>query len=268
MFSPKPGQRTCRRVLAEPVDVEDARRDRERALHLDPVAEVVAHVIAAEGQHGHGIAAHLPTAPRPRPWSPSPWWRPCRRPRPVEGLIDQRHGGGAASAEDDGADGNALGSSQSGSMQGALRGGRGEAGVGMRRFGSVFLAISGVQRLPCQSRHFGGRLVGHAFPPDAAFGRERDVGEDGVAGKRRHRRWDWSCRRCRARRRRIRLGIDGAQLAVSSGLIQAMSSPTVQTFQPRIPWAESSWRSWFCRRRKGKRRRRRSSRPAGFRRRG
>ena len=30
----------------------------ERALHLDPVTEVVAHVVAAEGQHGHGIAAH------------------------------------------------------------------------------------------------------------------------------------------------------------------------------------------------------------------
>ena len=39
--------------------MEDARRDREPALHLDPVAEVVAHVVAAEGQHGHGIAAQL-----------------------------------------------------------------------------------------------------------------------------------------------------------------------------------------------------------------
>ena len=46
-------------VLAEPVDVEDAGRGGERALHLDPVAEVVAHVIAAEGQHGHGVAADL-----------------------------------------------------------------------------------------------------------------------------------------------------------------------------------------------------------------
>src|SRR5690606_31463423 len=34
-------------VLAEPVHMEDARRLAERALHLDPVTEVVAHVIPA-----------------------------------------------------------------------------------------------------------------------------------------------------------------------------------------------------------------------------
>jgi hypothetical protein len=44
-------------VFAESVDVEDARRDGERALHPDPVTEVVAHVISAEGEHGHGVAA-------------------------------------------------------------------------------------------------------------------------------------------------------------------------------------------------------------------
>ena len=58
MFSLKPGQRNLPFViLAEPVDVEDARSDGEAALHLDPVTEVVAHVVAAEGEHGHGVAA-------------------------------------------------------------------------------------------------------------------------------------------------------------------------------------------------------------------
>ena len=44
-------------VLAEPVDVEDAGGGFELALHLQPVPEVVAHVVAAEGEHGHGVAA-------------------------------------------------------------------------------------------------------------------------------------------------------------------------------------------------------------------
>ena len=36
-------------VLAEPVHVKDARRFAQVTLHADPVAEVVAHVVAAEG---------------------------------------------------------------------------------------------------------------------------------------------------------------------------------------------------------------------------
>jgi len=44
-------------VLAEPVDVEDARGCGEIALHAEPVTEVVAHVVTAEGEHGHGVAA-------------------------------------------------------------------------------------------------------------------------------------------------------------------------------------------------------------------
>ena len=27
---------------------------------LEPVLEIIAHVVAAEGQHGHRVAAHLP----------------------------------------------------------------------------------------------------------------------------------------------------------------------------------------------------------------
>jgi hypothetical protein len=53
------------------------------------------------------------------------------------------------------------------------------------------------------------------------------------------------------------------------GLIQAMSSPTVVTFQPPKDFAAgSAWRSWSCRRPRGRRRRRRSSRPRATRRRG
>src|SRR5262249_47374606 len=39
----------------EPVDVEDARRTREHPADLEPVREVLAHVVAAEGEHPHRI---------------------------------------------------------------------------------------------------------------------------------------------------------------------------------------------------------------------
>ena len=32
-------------------------------LHSQPVAEIIAHVVAAEGQHGHGVAANLAELP-------------------------------------------------------------------------------------------------------------------------------------------------------------------------------------------------------------
>src|SRR5690606_29562752 len=41
------------RVAPEPVDAEDARRMPHGASHLQPVPEVVAHVVAAEGEHRH-----------------------------------------------------------------------------------------------------------------------------------------------------------------------------------------------------------------------
>src|SRR6267378_7188973 len=44
-------------ALAEPVYVEDFRRAGNTLSHLEPMAEIIGHVIAAEGQHGHGIAA-------------------------------------------------------------------------------------------------------------------------------------------------------------------------------------------------------------------
>jgi hypothetical protein len=59
MFSPKPGQRNLPFVvLAEPVDVEDARAVLHLLAHAEPVHEVVADVVANEREHGHRIAAH------------------------------------------------------------------------------------------------------------------------------------------------------------------------------------------------------------------
>ena len=46
-------------VAAEPVDVEDPRRVLQAAAEVEPVVEVVAHVVAAERQHGERVAADL-----------------------------------------------------------------------------------------------------------------------------------------------------------------------------------------------------------------
>src|SRR5205814_1736965 len=47
-------------VLTEPVHVENLRKLCTRALtDLQPVTEVVAHVVAAEGKHRHRIATQL-----------------------------------------------------------------------------------------------------------------------------------------------------------------------------------------------------------------
>ena len=97
-------------VLAEPVHMEDARRLAETALHLDPVAEIIAHVVAAEGQHGHRVAAHFADRARRRGRHFRAHGRAdVNAGAPVEGLIDQGHGRGAAPAEDDRADRHALG---------------------------------------------------------------------------------------------------------------------------------------------------------------
>ena len=155
---------------------------------------------------------------------------------PVEGLVDQRHGGGAAAAEDDGADRHALGVFP-GRVDGrALRGGSGEARIGMRGLGSGLLGDLGRPLISLPVEALRGRLVGHALPPDAAFGRERDVGEDGVARERGHRvrvGLDATCPG--ATPKKPASGLIARSRPSASGLIQAMSSPTVQTFQPSKP---------------------------------
>src|SRR5262245_25627633 len=47
-------------ILAEPVDAEDPRWVWDAAPKLEPVVEVVGHVVAAERQHREGVAPYLP----------------------------------------------------------------------------------------------------------------------------------------------------------------------------------------------------------------
>src|SRR6202158_6377899 len=45
-------------VSSEPIDKEDTRFVREGAAHANPMLEVVAHVVATEGQHGEEVPPH------------------------------------------------------------------------------------------------------------------------------------------------------------------------------------------------------------------
>ena len=89
---------------------------------------------------------------------------------PVECLIDQRDGVGAAAAENDCADGDAFGIFPGGSMVGHCDAGAVKRALGWAALRPVSLAISGVHWIALPVLAFFGRLVSHALPPDAAFG--------------------------------------------------------------------------------------------------
>ena len=117
-------------ALAEPVHVEDARDVFHELLHLEPVRKVVSHVVAAEGEHGHRIAANLTDRPGGRGRHLGPHGRPkVDTVDPVEGLKDEGHRGGPAPAEDHGADAHSLGVFPVGVDDGTVPGGGREAAV-------------------------------------------------------------------------------------------------------------------------------------------
>ena len=146
----------------------------------EPVREVVSHVVAAERQHGEGVAPQV--AHRAGLGG-----RGLRRHDgaeehavlPVVRLEDKRDDAGAAAAEEDGADRHAGRVLPLGGDSRVLGGRGGEAGIGMRggraRFGRpvVALPVGQVSR----------RRVGHALPPDVTVVGQRGVGEDAVAGE-------------------------------------------------------------------------------------
>src|SRR2546427_1728989 len=127
--------------------------------------------------------------------------------------------------------GTPLGSSQGASMVGHCEAGAVKRALGCAALAPVCLAISGVQRLPCQSRHSAGGLSvmpSHHTPPSAVRAtlvkmelRERVAIALGlvfsdVPG---------------ATPKNPASGLMARRQPSASGLIQAMSSPTVQIFQ-------------------------------------
>src|SRR5579863_6506274 len=131
--------------------------------------------------------------------------------------------------------GTPAGSSHAGSIVGHCDAGAVKRAFGCAAFAPVFFAISGVHLLPCQSRHSAGGvsvMPSHQTPPSgvratlvkmelrASVAIALGLVFFDVPG---------------ATPKNPASGFSARRQPVSSGLIQAMSSPTVQTFQPSNP---------------------------------
>jgi hypothetical protein len=160
---------------------------------------------------------------RPPPWSRRPWRAYEHAMVPVARLID-KGSRFAAAAEDDGRQGQALGLLNYEVMRG-VDGGGGEAGVGV----GPLLARCGSHGSPFQSRHPVGDSC-RAFPPARLFGHHH-VGEM-VLLSWRPGSWVGFLRWCRGPSRRSRFRGYGPGRPSSPMRIQAMSSPTHQTYCP------------------------------------
>jgi hypothetical protein len=146
--------------------------------------------------------------------------------------------------------GTPAGLSQSSSSAGLLVAATVKRAFGWAAFAPVSFAIAGVQSLPCQSIRCAGG-VGHAFPPDVAVVGQRDVREDHVVLQAGHAVVVGLVVGAGRHAEVAGLRVDRVEPAVRFGLIQAMSSPIVVTFQPSMPAAGSASRSWSFRRRSG-----------------
>ena len=227
-------------ILQEPIHMKNPGCLTQAARHLDPMPEIVAHVIAAEGQHRHGVAAHLADGAG----CGRGHFRSHRRAginarAPIEGLIHQRHRRRAAAAEDERADRHALGSFPRRIDSGALRRGRGETGIGVRRFRAGLLGDLRRPAIALPVEAFGWRFVGHALPPHAAFGSQRDIGEDRVARQRIHGVRIRVARGARSHAEEAGFRVDGAQAAVGVGL----DPRDVVADRPDLPALESGRRN-------------------------
>ena len=184
--------------------------------------EVVAHVVAAEGQHGERVAAHHALGAK----SGGGGFRAHGGSHvhafgPGAGFSHQRHGGGAAAAEDEGVNGHTIGIVPLGVERRVVGGSHGEARVGVRSLGAGFLGDlrSPVLALPVDQVI--GQLAGvlfHAFPPHVAVIRQGHVGEDHVLVQAAHAVGVGVHVGAGGHAKVTRFGVDGVHLAVGMGL--------------------------------------------------
>ncbi len=175
------------------------------------MGEVVAHVVAAEGEHGHGVAAD------DAGFSGGGGGGFGGHDRaeedavlPGEGFLDEGDGGGAAATEEDGGDGDAGGVFPFGGDDGTLAGRDGKAGVGMGGFATGF-GIPGAAG-PIDEGIRGG--AGHFLPPDVIIVGEGAVGEEGVASDGLHGVGVGGVRGTRGDAEEAGFGVDGVKLAI------------------------------------------------------
>ncbi len=178
------------------------------------MAEIVAHVVAAEWQHRERVAAKhaLGTLPA-RPWFQSPSSPPCRHLQPSCAPrlpTAPSSSGGRRTRKRRSARRSDLPSRRRST-------GHWAAATVNRAFGCAALRpalpSSGVQSLPCQSIRCAGRRP-HALPPDIAIVGQRDVGEDHVLVQHRHRIVIRFLRRTRRDAEASCFGIDRVQPSV------------------------------------------------------
>src|ERR1700686_5058400 len=131
--------------------------------------------------------------------------------------------------------GTPAGSSQAGLVVGHLDPGAVKRAFGCAVFAPVFLAIAGVHFLPCQSRHSAGGssvMPSHHTPPSgvsATLVKIEFVASVAIA-------FGFVLTEVPgATPKKPDSGLMARKRPFASGLIQAMSSPTVQTFQPEKP---------------------------------
>src|SRR4029434_4213998 len=131
--------------------------------------------------------------------------------------------------------GTPLGSSQAGSIVGHCEAGAVKRALGWAALAPVSLAISGVHLFPCQSLHSAGGssvMPSHQTPPSgvsATFVKIEVVARVAIAFGLVFAEVPGATPKNPAS------GLIACRHPFASGLIQAMSSPTVQTFQPSKP---------------------------------
>src|SRR6266480_6930590 len=131
--------------------------------------------------------------------------------------------------------GTPLGFSQSGSIVGHCAAGAVKRALGCAAFAPVSFAIAGVHFLPCQSRHSAGGssvMPSHHTPPSGVSATlVKMLFFDSAAMA----LGFVFCDVPGATPKKPASGLIARRWPFASGLIQAMSSPTVQTFQPSKP---------------------------------
>ena len=139
MLSPKPGQMKWPSSSCGTSDVESsALCPPSFFAHLQPVAEVVAHVVAAERTHGHRVAAdNAHSAGGSSRRLGSHRGADIHAVVPVKALEDKRSGLGAAAAEHHRGDRHAVGVVELLGQARAVHSGSGEAAVRMSQLAAV-----------------------------------------------------------------------------------------------------------------------------------
>ena len=195
--------------------MEDRWRVVQLGAKVHPVLHVIAHMIAAEGQHRKGITAQLAHgAGRRSGHLATHGGSGVHAVVPVERLINQWHIGHTASAEDERADRHALGILPCRINGRALRGWRGKAAIRMAA-GSLALGRPVIAVPVGQVRR---DFVGHLLPPNVVVISLRDVGEDGIRPAGFQRILVCFCARARCHAKKASLRIDRIKFAIITRL--------------------------------------------------